>query len=339
MRYRKLFEELPPLSAAALGTDYYGKTIPEPEARALLEAYLEAGGNVIDTAHVYSDYLPGAKHMSEKVIGRWLWDNGARERVVLCTKGGFPVVGDMHASRIDRDSIRADMYESLGCLGVDNVDIYWLHRDDPNVPVSEIAGWMDELYREGVFRYWGVSNWNSRRIGELRTYCADNGLTPPACSQIKWSFAVPNPGSAGDDTLQEMDRTEHAWYLKNPMPVFAYSSQAKGFFSKLGAARAADGGKTRVIDGIADPGGKAGKRYFSARNVARYRTLEALSAETGIDPGQLAIWWMTRPGTIPAVPVVGPRNIDQLRDTLAGVNAEIDPETLKKYVLFRRDRL
>ena len=327
MRYRKLFEELPPLSAAALGTDYYGKTIPEPEARALMDAYLAAGGNVIDTAHVYSDYLPGAKHMSEKVIGRWLWDNDARSRVILCTKGGFPVVGDMHASRIDRDSIRADLYESLGCLGVDNVDIYWLHRDDPARPVSEIAGWMDELYREGVFKYWGVSNWNSRRIEAIRAYCAENGLVPPACSQIKWSLAVPKPGSAGDDTLQEMDRAEHAWYLKNPLPLFAYSSQAKGFFSKLSAT----GGR--------DPGGKAGKRYFTAGNVKRFRTLEQLSEETGYSPGQLAIWWMTRPGTIPTVPVIGPRTIDQLTDTLAGVNAEIDPDILKKYALFRKDHV
>ena len=330
MWYRRLFDKLTPLSCVALGTDYYGKTIPEPIAARLLNAYVQAGGNVIDTAHVYSDYLPGVKHMSEKVIGRWMRSEGTRQQVVLCTKGGFPVVGDMHASRIDRDNIALDLRESLECLQTDHVDIYWLHRDNPEVPVSEIAGWMDEFHRAGAFTYWGVSNWKHGRIEEIIYYCRENGLEPPACSQIKWSLAVPNPGSAGDDTLAEMDREEYEWYLNHPMPVFAYSSQAKGFFWKL--SRDEDGN-------VLAPGGKAGKRYYNEDNLARFAQLEAISKETELSPGQLSIAWMTRPGTIPAVPIIGAKTPEQLCDSLTGAGTIIPGDISNRYALFRRDRL
>ncbi|MBO4326709.1 MAG: aldo/keto reductase [Clostridia bacterium] len=329
MRYSKLFKKLTPLSCVALGTDYYGKTIPERDACGLLEQYLELGGNVVDTAHVYSDYLPGEKHMSEKVIGRWMKSEGTRKAVVLCTKGGFPEIGDMHASRIDLKNIMTDLAESLDCLQTDSVDIYWLHRDNPDVPAGEIAGWMDGLQRTGAFTYWGVSNWKHERIEEITEYCCKNGLEPPVCSQIKWSLAIPNPGSAGDDTLTEMDAEEHRWYLDHPMPVFAYSSQAKGFFWKL----------RRTADGIADPGGKAGKRYFNEENIARFGQLEALSAETGLSPGQLSAAWMTRPGTIPVIPIIGAHSPEQLADSVSGAEAEIDGAIAGKYDIFRRDHL
>ena len=330
MWYRRLFEKLTPASCVALGTDYYGKTIPETDADELLDAYTGAGGNVIDTAHVYSDYLPGEKHMSEKVIGRWMRSTGLRDRVIICTKGGFPEIGDMHASRISYRNIREDLQESLECLQADHVDIYWLHRDAPDVPVEEIACWMDEFHRSGAFTYWGVSNWKHGRIGEIREYCLKNGLEPPACSQIKWSCAVPNPGSAGDDTLAEMDAEEHGWYLSHPMPVFAYSSQAKGFFWKL--LRDKNGA-------FVDPGGKAGKRYYNEENIARYAQLEALSEDTGLSPGQLSIAWMTRPGTIPVVPIIGARTVAQLSDSLAGAGMISGSAIAGKADLFRRDRL
>lgn len=335
MKYSKIFKNLPRLSCVALGTDYYGKTIPESDARGLMDRYFELGGNVIDTAHVYSDYLPGEKHMSEKVIGRWMRDNDMRSRTILSTKGGFPVVGDMHASRIDRGNIFSDIAGSLECLRTDHIDIYWLHRDNPEVPVSEIAGWMDELGRQGLFLNWGVSNWKHGRIAEIVDYCEAKGLRGPVCSQLKWSLAIPNPGSAGDDTLSEMDNAEHDWYLRSGMPVFAYSSQAKGFFWKLKIA--ADNDES---DGsVRNPGGKAGKRYYNAENIVRYRLLEDMSRETELSPGQLSIAWMTRPGTIPTVPIIGARNIDQLEDSLTGATAEIPDNIAAKYLLFRRDRL
>ncbi len=329
MRYGKLFEKLPPLSCVALGTDYYGKTIPEPDARGLMELYLKKGGNVIDTAHVYSDYLPGEKHMSEKVIGRWMKSEGTRQNVILCTKGGFPVIGDMHNSRIDRKNICEDLQESLECLQTEQIDIYWLHRDNPSVPVSEIAGWMDEFQKSGAFKYWGVSNWKFSRIEEITAYCRESGLSGPVCSQIKWSLAVPNPGSAGDDTLAEMNEEEFRGYLAKPMPLFAYSSQAKGFFWKL----------RRTDAGVEDPGGKAGKRYYNEENIDRFAQLEALSKETGLSPGQLSIAWMTRPGSIPVVPIIGAHTPEQLTDSLAGAEAEISGGIAAKYDLFRRDRI
>ncbi len=327
MRYLAILEKLPPLSRAALGTDYYGKTIPEPLAMRLLDTYVQNGGNVIDTAHVYSDYLPGEKHMSEKVIGRWLAGSGAGSGAVICTKGGFPEIGDMHASRITEKQIGEDLAGSLDCLGVGKVGIYWLHRDDPSVSAGEIAEWMNRFYREGAFTYWGVSNWSSARIEEAVDYCAANGLEPPVCSQIKWSLAIPVPGSAGDDTLREMNESEYRWYLRSGMPVFAYSSQAKGFFPKL------------LKSGGAKPAGKAGDRYFSEENLRRFDVLRRVSEETGLTVAQLSAAWMTRPGTVPVIPILGAASAEQLAESLSGAAAELDPEIIAKHDLFRRDRI
>lgn len=334
MRYSAIFEKLLPLSCVALGTDYYGKTIPETDASQLLSSFIDLGGNVIDTAHVYSDYLPGEKHMSEKVIGRWMRREGTRDKIILSTKGGFPEIGDMHASRIDYVNIRTDLYESLDCLGTGKIDIYWLHRDNPSVPAGEIAAWMDSLHKEGAFTYWGVSNWKHGRIEEIIHYSTENGLEPPVCSQIKWSLATPNPGSAGDDTLAEMTEEEYGWYATAHFPVFAYSSQAKGFFWKLSAQKNGSGKAGEP----GDPGGKAGKRYYNPGNIGKYHELEQISALTGLSPGQLSIAWMTRPGPFPAVPIIGARTVLQLKDSIEGAAADIPREIYERFDLFREDR-
>ena len=310
MRYKVVSDKIIPVSVCALGTDYFGKTVPENTAHGLLSYFTEHGGNVIDTAHVYSDYLPGEKHMSEKVIGRWLKSAGGREKLVVATKGGFPVIGDMHASRIDYENIRSDLYGSIDCLGT-VPDIYWLHRDNPLVPVSEIAGWMEEFRQSGAFRCWGVSNWQPGRIEEAVEFCRAEGTEGPAFSQIKWSAAVPNPGSAGDDTLAEMDRTAYGWYCEKRFPVFAYSSQAKGFYSKLKKLEAEKGALTA-------PEGKAGARYFNAENIRRYELFRALSERTGKSVAQLAVAWMTMERPFVAVPILGSKNILQLEESMSG---------------------
>ena len=296
-------------SPLVLGTDYYGKTIPESIACALMETFCEKGGNLIDTAHVYSDYLPGEKHMSEKVIGRWLQKSGKikelGKNLYIATKGGFPVVGDMHASRLSYREVKSDLEESLECLQVDAVDLYWLHRDNKNIPAEEIAGWMDEFVKTGKIKSYGVSNWTAQRIEELKESSIRNSFAQPVASQIRWSLAVTEKDKREDDTLVEMEPSEYNFYRESDFPVFAFSSQAKGFFAKLKR----DGRE------YIKPEGKAGTRYFNAQNIKSYESLLPICEKYGMTAMQAALAWITY-APFPVFPIIGSKSAEQLKSSM-----------------------
>ena len=292
-----------------LGTDYYGKTIPEDTAYSLIETFCQKGGNIIDTAHVYSDYLPGEKHMSEKVIGRWLRQSGKDKELgkslYIATKGGFPEVGDMHASRLSYKEVKQDLEESLECLQINSIDLYWLHRDNTAIPADEIVGWMDEFVKTGKIKSYGVSNWTAERIKKARKAAELQKNTAPVASQIRWSMAVTEKATREDDTLVEMDPPEYEYYKNNDMAVFAFSSQAKGFFAKLKK----EGGA------YIKPEGKAGARYFNEQNIKTYEKLQKLSQKYGISEMQLALAWLTY-APFPAFPIIGCKSTAQLEDSM-----------------------
>lgn len=296
-------------SPLVLGTDYYGKTISEDTAYDLMETFCEKGGNLIDTAHVYSDYLPGEKHMSEKVIGRWLKKSGKEKdlskSLFIATKGGFPVVGDMHASRISYKEIKSDLEESLACLQLGSVDLYWLHRDNVDVPVEEIVAWMDEFVKSGKIKSYGFSNWKAKRIKEAIEASNRNGYVAPVASQIRWSMASTEKEKREDDTLVEMDSEEYDFYNKSDISVFAFSSQAKGFFAKI---------KKDGQDYV-KPEGKAGARYFNQKNITTYERLLPLCSKYGISKMQASLAWLTY-ADFPVFPIIGCKTVEQLKDSM-----------------------
>lgn len=313
-------------SKIVLGTDYFGKTIAEEDSYRLMDYYCDKGGNMLDTAHVYSDYIPGERHMSEKVIGRWLRKSGLintpRNKIYISTKGGFPELEDFHKSRLSYDNIKSDLESSLELLGVDKIDLYWLHRDNPAIPVNEIVGWMDEFVRDGLITCYGVSNWKCSRIDEANKYANQNGLVGIQASQIRWSLAQVTPEEDKDDTLVAMNSQEYAGYLANKIPVFAFSSQAKGFFSKI-----------RVdIDGkIVLPEGKAGQRYANEGNIKRYRKLcelQKVYPHTSIS--QLSLLPIIK-SEINGYAIVGCKNIQHLQDSME--SADLDIQIDEKYLL------
>ena len=316
------------VSSIVLGTDYYGKTISEDAAYELMDVFYEHGGNLIDTAHVYSDYLPGEKHMSEKVIGRWLRKNNLRRAsenaLLIATKGGFPELGNMHASRISFPELRSDLEESLECLQIDQIDLYWLHRDNTAIPAGTVAEWMNSFIREGKIRQYGFSNWTAERIHEAVEYAGAHGLVPPAASQIKWSLAVTNREQIDDDTLVEMGPQDYAWYREHSFPVFAYSSQAKGFFSKIKRGNGA-----YIL-----PEGKAGLRYSNDTNVRTYEKLSRISRRYGITIAQAALAWLLQ-APFPVFPIVGCKTKAQLCESLEAADLGIIEEFASQECIFQ----
>lgn len=285
------------LSRLALGTAPFGTAIPRETAFDILDRYLDAGGNLLDTAAVYGFGV------SETTIGAWMRDRGTRNKVCISTKGGHPSVPDWE-KRITEADIRADMEASLQNLGTDCVDIYFLHRDDEDRPVSEIMPVLHRLVREGKTRYLGSSNWTVARINEANAFAKENGMTPFAVSQIMWSGARINPKGVYDQTLVVMDDTQHAGYADNGLPVMAYTSQAQGLFSHI-----QKGGYDSLSDTM-----KA--TYLNDTTRRRAEIILSVAAETGYSPTALSLAYLLCDRAVTALPILGISRMERLTEAL-----------------------
>ena len=284
-------------SVIALGTMDFGGRIEESRAREFMDAYAEIGGNFIDTARIYGDFARKIQGGSEQVIGRWMEDRRCRERIVLGTKGGHPDPSDMHTGRLSRGEILDDMRRSLDNLRTDCVDIYWLHRDDPSRPVEDILESLTALTEQGMTRYVGVSNWSTVRIVEANASAAQHGLVKLSANQPQFSLA--RQVVVEDDTLCQMDGETYAMHVRENLPCVCFSSQAKGFLSKL-----AQGGEAILPD-------KARRRYLCEENLAVFDRCRALSAQTGYSINTLALAWLTSQ-PFPTFPIAGVSKMEHI---------------------------
>ena len=149
MKYIQLNNTDLDVSRICLGTAGFGDKLDQEKSFEVLDAFIRAGGNFIDTANVYCKWLEGHGNCSEQIIGKWLKDRGAEGKVIVATKGAHYSFEDPGRSRVNREDIRADLDESCRTLGKDEIDFYWLHRDDPEKPVEEIVDILEELKKEG----------------------------------------------------------------------------------------------------------------------------------------------------------------------------------------------
>lgn len=281
-----------------LGTAGLGATISPDDSRALLDAYIQAGGNFIDTAHVYSDWIPGERSRSEKLIGAWLKQSGVRDQIVLATKGAHPDLKAMQESRLGPDDLATDINESLDYLGVETIDLYWLHRDNPAVPVGEILEALHEHIQVGRLRYLGCSNWTIERIQAANQYAADHNISGFVANQPLWSLAEPN--HIGDPTMVALDDAGIAFHKTANMAVIPYTAQAKGYFTKLDENRLKDSDI---------------EQYDSETNRARFARVHELADKHGVSITAVVLSYLTSQ-PFPVAPIIGPKNVAQLQDSL-----------------------
>ena len=173
------------LSRIGLGTVGAGIDWDGAEADKIFDTYLDLGGNVIDSAHVYSDWIPPETARSERVIGDWLERSKKRNKVVLITKGGHPVMTgespDTHISRMTKEDMAQDLEASLKQLRTDYIDIYFYHRDDVSQPVELLVDVMQGFVKEGKIRQYGCSNWSAGRMKEADVYAKSKGYRGFSC--------------------------------------------------------------------------------------------------------------------------------------------------------------
>jgi aryl-alcohol dehydrogenase-like predicted oxidoreductase len=212
------------ISRVVLGTMIISAQEKE-RSYALLDAAYESGINAFDTAFVY------AGGHSERCLGPWINEHGLREKVVVIDKGCHP---NAEGVRVTPEALDADLREALSRLQFDYIDIYMLHRDDPSRPVGPIVEAFNEHLRAGRIRAFGGSNWRHERISQANEYARQHGLVPFTVSSPNYGLAdqVDDPWGPGSISISGPRNTiARAWYAKQQMAIFAYSSLGRGLFS------------------------------------------------------------------------------------------------------------
>ncbi|MFC3801156.1 aldo/keto reductase [Cohnella sp. GCM10012308] len=304
-------------SVIVMGGVDLGTRLDELQSMRLLDLYADAGGNMVDTAEVYGNWVPGKTNASEIVIGKWMKSRGNRDRMIVTTKGGHPDLGSMNVSRLHEADIRADAEGSLRRLQTDAIDLYWLHRDDRTIPVSELLGSLGRLVEDGIIRGFGCSNWETDRIIEANRLASQQGLPLFSANQAWWSLASLDKSRIEDPTVVVFDEDMYRYHAETGMPLFAYSSQAKGLFSKMEAAAAAG----KVFD--------APPLYSVSANTNRFEQARRIASERAVTISQVALSYIVS-RQFPAFAVVGASNESQLSDSMgAGVLILDEVELIK----------
>lgn len=218
-----------------LGTVNAGLSWDQEDAFRIFDHYLAAGGNVIDTAHVYSDWVPGEIARSERVVGDWIRNRKKTDDFVLMTKGGHPRMDTMTVSRLSREEMTSDLDSSLEKLGVDCVDIYFYHRDDVNRTVDELIETMEDFRRAGKIRYYGCSNWTTARMKAADEYCKAHGYRGFVANQAMFNIGVKHMNPFSDPTMVVCDEEMLDYHRSSDNLLMPYMGVCSGFFHKLKA--------------------------------------------------------------------------------------------------------
>jgi len=294
------------VSPLCLGGVPFGNTVPEKKTLALLDRFVAAGGNFIDTARIYSDWLPGERNRSERILGDWLKARRNRGRLVIATKGAHAFIESLTTPRSSAAEIRTDLEGSLRKLRTDVIDLYWLHRDDPRRPVGHYIDLLNAFHREGKIRALGASNWTAARIAAANVYARASGQLGFAANQPCWSLGCQAAKPAKDPGLVRLDAAAYRFHLKTGLAVIPFTSQARGFFSKLAFPRARQPAKLREDD------------YFVPANIATAKVVWRIAAERGVKPSAIVLAYLwSRP--FPVVPIIGCRTFAQLQECVDAV--------------------
>lgn len=292
-----------PLSIAplAFGGNVFGWSVGEQRAFELLDAFVDAGGNLIDTADVYPAWVPGNRGgESETIIGKWLRRSGKRERVVLATKVGKWAT----QPGLSPVNIRQAVDGSLKRLQVDCIDLYLAHQDDASVPLADTLGAFARLIEAGKVRAIGASNFGAARFADALEASKRHGLPRYECLQPEYNL-VRRAGY--EKELEPLVRREN-------IGVISYYALASGFLS----------GKYRSSADLAKSSARGGavKRFLNPRGLQVLTALDAVAAAHGATPAQVALAWLiARPGL--TAPIVSATSVAQLHELFGATSLQL----------------
>ena len=287
-----------PISRLVMGGDNQPNL---PHASIMFDDFYERGGTCFDVAWVYG------RGEREKLLGHWIHNRGIREELVIITKGA-------HQPLNYPEHVTPQLMESLERLRTDFVDIYFLHRDNLNVPVAEFVDVLNEQFDAGRIRCFGGSNWTLQRVEEANAYARANGLREFSVISNNLSLAqMVDPVWA--NCLSVSDTESRAWLEEHQMPVFPWSSQARGFFTD------------RAVPGKpAEP--ELRRCWYSEENFLRRERAETLAQEKGVELINIALAYVLYQ-PFPTFPLIGPRQLSETRSSMGALSIELSENEMR----------
>ncbi|HWT11402.1 MAG TPA: aldo/keto reductase [Allosphingosinicella sp.] len=287
-----------------LGGNVFGFTVKGEEAFRLLDRFVAAGGTMVDTADVYSNWVPG--HVggeSETLLGEWLRRRGRRDDVLIATKVG-------HDKGLSAGHIAAAAEESLRRLGTDHIDLYYAHKDDEATPLEETLSAFDALVRAGKVRAIGASNYSAERLAEALAVSEREGLARYTVLQPEYNLMA-RDGFEG--ALQEL-------CLERGLGVLPYFGLASGFLTGKYRSEADFGKSVR---------GTRMAAYLNPRGMRVLAALDEVAGQSRATPAQVALAWLAaQPGI--AAPIASATSLAQLEELLGMLELELTPEQLER---------
>jgi aryl-alcohol dehydrogenase-like predicted oxidoreductase len=279
-------------------------TADEAASFAVLDAFVDAGGTMIDTADVYSAWVPGhSGGESERLIGRWLKRSGKRTQVVIATKVGM-------MAGLAPETVERACDASLERLGVDAIDLYYQHKDDAAVPLADSLGAFNRLLEAGKIRVIGLSNFTAERVEEAMATARSNGLAPPSALQ-PWYNMVERQKFEGE--LRDAA-------LRHGLAVFPYYALANGFLT----------GKYRRHEDLdKSPRGLRNIEYLGGKGATVLDALDAVSADCGAPLATVALAWTMAQPAITA-PVASATSAGQIAELTAAMELRLTPEQIQR---------
>lgn len=283
---------------------------------ALLDAALAQGINTFDSGHGYGN-PPGDV---DRTLGRWIQDRGVRDQVVILAKGAHH---NQDRKRVTPYDIASDLHDTLARMKTDHLDMYLLHRDDPTQPVGPIVDALNLYHQQGKIGAFGGSNWSHERVAAANAYAAENGLTGFSASSPHVSLAVPMREFWPDCLSISGDpgAESRAWYAEHHIPVFSWSSVARGFFT--GAYRRDNLHSFSSYNDVL-----VVETYCSEENFDRFDRANALAKEKGVTVTQMALAYVLNlPLQIHAL--VGSRSSAEMRANDEALSLKLTPAEMR----------
>ena len=298
------------VSPLCFGGNVFGWTADEKRSFEVLDAYVEGGGNFIDTADVYSTWLPG--HVggeSESILGKWIHERNNRGKVIIATKVGSKMGTAPNAQGLSRRYIVEEVEASLKRLQTDYIDLYQAHRDDMETALEETMAAFDQLVRQGKVRYLGASNYSAARIREALNVSKQHGYARYECIQPPYNLVN---RSAYESELLSL-------CVEEQIGVITYSSLASGFLSGK-YRQGKDLPSSPRAKGIQD-------RYMNKKGFNVLNALDHVAEEHHATVSQVALAWvMARPGITSAI--ASATTIEQTRELLGAVQLSLSKDDM-----------
>lgn len=293
------------VSPLGLGCVNAGLKWDGKDADYVFDAFLDMGGNLYDTARVYSDWVAPERGRSERVLGDWLARSGKRNEIVIASKGGHPDMSisppNMHSSRMRRADMYNDIELSLKALRTDYVDLYFYHRDDETIPVEELIETMESLVKEGKTRYYACSNWSTKRMRAADEYCKSQGYRGFAANQALFNLGTETMKPMQDDTLQSIDGEMQKYHVENRCNVaMPYMGICSGFFNNY---------IEKGADSVKD------SPYYTPENIRLAGNIRTMMDKYGATVTQAVLGFFTCREFL-CLPLFGPRDVAGLKEAM-----------------------